>query len=74
MCIICKNFYVGSQYLISISSAIRSLKKAEKLILQLSKEYPDSNYDSAHKKLVKTRKQIGKVEVMRELERKQNKV
>ena len=66
MCIICNDHDIGQEYLNSIASAIYNLKKAEKALLELGKKYPKSNYDKAHKMLVKRRKRIGDVEQVRE--------
>jgi hypothetical protein len=66
MCIICSNQELGIQYLVEIAEARSHLKQAEKALLKLGKLFPESNYDSAHKKLVKIRKSIDKVEKMRE--------
>lgn len=66
MCIICSDPDIGQEYLNSMASAIYNLKKAEKALLKLSKKYPKSNYDKAHKMLVKRRKRLGDVEQVRE--------
>ena len=66
MCIFCSDPDLGQEYLNSISLARIQLKKAEKSLYKLGKKYPKSNYDKAHKKLVKIRKTIGKVEELRE--------
>jgi len=66
MCIICNDLDLGEQYLGAISSARNKLKIAEDALLKLGKKYPKSNYDSAHKKLVKIRKSINDVEELRE--------
>ena len=67
MCIICSDPKHGIEYLNAISKALYELKKAEKALLAISKMYPEKNYDKAHKELVKARKQVGKIEHIREL-------
>jgi len=49
-----------------MASTIYNIKKAEKALLKLSKKYPKSNYDKAHKMLVKRRKRLSDVEQVRE--------
>lgn len=66
MCIICSDQELGQEYLNSITSARQHLKVAESALLKLSKKYPKSNYGNAHKKLVKARKDINRIEEMRE--------
>lgn len=66
MCIICSDPILGEQYLESINNARKELIKAEQALLKLSKMYPEKNYDKAHKKLVRVRKEIDHVERIRE--------
>lgn len=66
MCIICSDPDLGIEYLDSMSSAIYHLKKAEKALLELGRKYPKSNYDKAHKMLVKRRKRLDDIEQVRE--------
>ena len=66
MCIICNDPDIGREYLNYMENAIYNLKKAEKALLKLGKKYPKSNYDKAHKMLVKRRKRLGDVEQVRE--------
>ena len=76
MCIICSNGELGIEYLCEMQSAIISLKKCEKILLKLSDEdniefesskEKASNYNKAHKFLVKIRKSLNDIERMREL-------
>ena len=69
MCIICNDNILGIKYLEAIDEARFQLKEAEKALWDLGKMYPKSNYDRAHKKLVKIRKSIDKVEQIREKEK-----
>ncbi len=66
MCIICSDEKLGSEYLSAIYEVRRNLKIAEKALLGLGKKFPKSNYDTAHKKLVKIRKSLNLVEEIRE--------
>lgn len=67
MCIICTDIDLGEQYLNQIASARKSLKRCEKILLELHKIKPEANYGKAQKMLVRIRKSIGKVEETREL-------
>ncbi len=66
MCIICSDPKLGQDYLDAIKKARAELKLAEKALFELGKKLPESNYDKAHKKLVKIRKSINEVETTRE--------
>lgn len=66
MCIICSHPIIGEDYLSAINNARVELKKAENALILLGEMYPEKNYDNAHKKLVKIRKSIDKVERIRE--------
>ena len=74
MCIICDNNIIGDKYLSEMQGAINLLKSCENHLLHLSNikniEFEPSkekamNYNMAHKKLVKIRKQLSDVEKIR---------
>lgn len=77
MCIICSNQELGIEYLEEWNSARNSLKRCEKILLELSNpkninfgdepELMAKNYNKAHKMLVRMRKNLDKVEKQREL-------
>lgn len=52
------------EYLREMETAVSSLKRCEKILLELPD--PDKNYDKAHKLLVKIRRRLGDVEKVRE--------
>lgn len=68
-CIICASTSLGTEYLNNLVMARGHIKKMEKALLALSKkdlpEESKKNYDKAHKRLVKLRKQIQEVEYIR---------
>lgn len=75
MCIVCDNSEIGSSFLENWGVAIQALKSCEKSLLLLSdeknvgtidsKKQTATDYNRAHKRLVKIRKQLVEIERLR---------